>query len=121
MHDDMLLSISFTTTPHSYVVSAHFFTFHAGILFNSCPLGNICILNARLRGELISKASSCIRPITCTVLASAEKTGFFFKTLSFNDQYKSQVWLQKRQVNAETGSDWPEAIMLKGFCFGIQR
>ena len=28
-----------------------FYAFHAGILFNSCPLGNICILNVRLGGE----------------------------------------------------------------------
>ena len=28
-----------------------FSTVHAGILFNSSPLGNICILNVRLGGE----------------------------------------------------------------------
>ena len=50
MHDDVLL-ISFTTTSRSHVVSARFSTFYAGILFNSCPLGNICILNVRLGSE----------------------------------------------------------------------
>ena len=51
MHDDVLL-ISFTSTPRSIVVSARFFPHcQAGILFNSCPLGNICILNVRLGAE----------------------------------------------------------------------
>ena len=52
-------TIDLTTTSRSPVV----FTFHADILFNSCPLGTLLHFDFEAWGELISQTSSCIRSL----------------------------------------------------------
>ena len=53
MHDDVLL-INFTTTPHSHALFARFFHLPCWYSFQflSFKLEYICVLNAKLGGEI---------------------------------------------------------------------
>ena len=75
MHDDVLL-INFTSTPHSHALFARFFHLPCMLVFFSISIlrEHICILNARLGGE-IDQQNVIMHKAYCPLLKLTERLG----------------------------------------------